>query len=379
MKDARLVLRNLRRRPGRSLLTLAGTAAAVLVILLVEALGAGADAALADATAARTLLVYRAHRYCPQTSSLPQRYGDVLARVPGVESVLPVKVFLNNCRTSLDVVAFHGVPAAAALEQRALRVVAGEAARFVSEPDAALVGRDVAARKGLSVGDRFRFGGLDVKVVGVFEDDSPVREGLILTHLDFLQRSAPVDRPGEVTQFELRLRPEADPLAVAAAIDAAFAADEAPTSTWPMARHVARATRDLRELLRFARGLGLACALLVLVLVANAVLLSAHERRHETALLRVLGFGPVRIAGQQLAEALALTLAGGALGAGLALALVHGAHPGLGAEGVPVPLRVGAGLLAGTGLLLAALGVLAGLLPALAAACRPWPPASGRA
>jgi putative ABC transport system permease protein len=41
---------------------------------------------------------------------LPERYTRAIAEMPGVESVLPVKVFMNNCRASLDLVTFQGVP-----------------------------------------------------------------------------------------------------------------------------------------------------------------------------------------------------------------------------------------------------------------------------
>ncbi len=371
MKDARLVARNLRRRPGRTLLAVLGIGLALLMIVLVESLGAGLDAVLADADAARTLIVYRAHRYCPQTSSLPERYAGRIAQVPGVESVLPVKVFLDNCRASLDLVAFHGVPAGDALRLRGVDVVEGDAQRFVREADAALVGGAFAARKGLSVGDRFRFGGIDVKVAGIFRDPAPAREGLILTHLEFLQRAGPVDRPGEVTQFEVRVADAARAQAVAEAIDAEFATAEAPTDTRPEALHLQGATRDLRELLRFARWLGLACALVVLALVGNTLFMSVHERTSELAMLRVLGFTGARLCAQVLGEALLLAAAGGALGLCAALAVLSATHLTLGAEGVPVGLAASPALLARAAALALGAGALAGLFPALLSARRP--------
>jgi len=366
-----LVRRNLLRRPGRTLLTLAGVAAALLMLVLVEALGQGLQGALSGADAARTLVVYRANRYCPQTSHLPEWYGERLATLPGVESVLPVKVFLNNCRASLDVVAFHGVPPQAALEQRGLTVVQGDASRFVAEDDAALVGRAFAARKGLEPGDRFRFGGIDVKVAGVFASDTPVREGLILTHLQFLQRSGPVDRPGEVTQFEVRAAPGSDPDALGRDIDALFADAEAPTDTRAEAAFLQRATRDLQEILGFARALGLACAVVVLVLVANTMLVSVHERTRELAVLRALGAGEGRLAVLVLAESLLLAAVGGAAGLLAAAGVLGATHLTLGAEGVPVELAMTPGLLLRGAALALGAGAAAGLFPALLAARRP--------
>ena len=110
MKLLRLVWKNLRRRPGRTLLTVGGVGCALALLVLVESLSLGLERALSTTDAARTLVVYRKNRYCPQTSFLPEWYVQGIEDLEGVEGVLPVKVFLNNCRASLDQVTFHGAP-----------------------------------------------------------------------------------------------------------------------------------------------------------------------------------------------------------------------------------------------------------------------------
>ena len=52
-----------------------------------------------------TLVVYRENRFCPSTSRLPEYYKDEIVKIDGVESVIPVQIVVNNCGTSLDVVA----------------------------------------------------------------------------------------------------------------------------------------------------------------------------------------------------------------------------------------------------------------------------------
>ena len=78
-----------------------------------------------------------------------------------------MQVFLNNCRASVDLVTFQA-PVERMLESRNLTVVDGDLGRFVAEDDAALVGIDFAERKELRVGQSFPFGGIDVKVAGIF-------------------------------------------------------------------------------------------------------------------------------------------------------------------------------------------------------------------
>ena len=342
MRLAMLTARNLRRRPLRTLLTVLGVASAMLLFVLVESLSAGLDAALSGSSAARTLIVYRQNRYCPQTSFLPERYQSLIAAVPGVESVLPVKVFLSNCRASLDIVVFQGAPPAELLRARELEVIEGDVARFASENDGALVGREFATRRGLAPGDRFRFGGIDVNVAGVFRSSEPVEEGVVLTHLEFLQRAGPVDRLGTVTQFEVRIDDPAHAAEIGREIDARLRTAEEPTDTRPKLAFLETATRDLREILRFGRWLALACVAVVLALVANTVLMSVQERVKEFGVFRTLGYRSSRVFALVLGEALLLGACGAALGLAAALVVIRTQHLSIGSEGVPVAFLLSA-------------------------------------
>jgi putative ABC transport system permease protein len=57
-----------------------------------------------------TLIVFRANRFCPATSRLPEHYGDRIARMDGVSSVVPQLIVVNNCGASLDVITYRGIP-----------------------------------------------------------------------------------------------------------------------------------------------------------------------------------------------------------------------------------------------------------------------------
>ncbi|MCY3002815.1 MAG: ABC transporter permease [Planctomycetota bacterium] len=296
MKLLRLVAKNLRRRPMRTLLTVGGVACAMLMLVLVQSLGAGLDRALSGSEAARTLIVYRLNRYCPQTSFLPEWYGPRIEQLDGVASVLPVKVYLNNCRASLDIVPFNGVPAERLAGSRKFDMLDGDYERFLSERDSALVGRAFAERKHLSVGDQFRFGGINVKVAGIFGSSEPVEEGTVVTHLEYLQRAVAVNRLGTVTQFEVKIDDPSRAKEISASIDDLFRTGPEPTDTRPRILFLEHATRDLREILRFAELLGLACVAVVLALVANTVAMSVQERVREFGVFRTLGFHARHIA-----------------------------------------------------------------------------------
>jgi len=371
----RLVAANLRRRLLRTLLTVGGVTAAIALFLLVESLSAGLDAALSGGESARTLIVYRQNRYCPQTSFLPQSDAPLIEKIDGVESVLPVKVFLSNCRTSLDVVAFHGVPAEQLFAARRIELVAGNRADFERRADAALVGRAFAARRGLDVGETFRFNRFEVVVAGIFKSPEPIEESLIVTHLETLQRSSAVQQLGTVTQFEVKVRDPARARAIAEEIDALLATSAAPTDTRLKAAFLESATADLRELLSFGRLFGACCVVVMLVLVANTVAMAVGERRAELAVLRTLGFRPGRLARLLLSESCALALAGGALGIAAALATIAATRLTLGVEGVMVGFAVSPLLVAKGFAIAAAAGAIAAALPAWRSTNAPIPAA----
>ncbi len=368
MRWSLFVRRNLLRRPGRTALTVIGIAFGTLLLVLVEGLSAGLERALSGSESARTLIVYRQNRYCPQTSFLPERYTREIEGIEGVTSVLPLKVFLSNCRASLDIVSFQGAPIERLLAARDMEILAGDIGTFQRERDAALVGREFAQRRGLEVGDSFQLGNIGIKVAGTFRSGEPVEESVVLTHLEFLQRAGPVDRLGTVTQYEVKVEDPAQAEAIAREIDARFATAEEPTDTRPKLAFLETATRDLREVLRFARLLALGCVAVVLTLVGNTVLMAVVERMGEMGVLRTIGFHGRHLAQAVLLEGAVYALFGYALGLIAAYALIATTHLSIGAEGVSVSFLVTGSVVLRALILAIGAALIAALIPALQAA-----------
>src|SRR5687768_8015371 len=124
------ILKTLWGHRTRTLLTVSGAAVALFVFCCVAAIGEGLDRLANNATADRTLIVFQANRFCPFTSSLPEDYSRSIAKLPGVADVIPIKVYTNNCRASLDVIVFHGIPAEKLRASRDLTVASGSWADF---------------------------------------------------------------------------------------------------------------------------------------------------------------------------------------------------------------------------------------------------------
>lgn len=357
------ILKNIWRQRTRTLLTISGAAVALFVFSFVGAVSQGLDELTRGKQSERSLIVFQANRFCPFTSKLPEDYSRRIEKLPGVRDVVPIQVYMNNCRASLDVVVFHGIPAEKLRAARDLRLVSGSWGEFEKHRDAGLVGQAVARRRGLSVGQRFSIGELTVTVAGIFQA-APAEENFIYTHLEFLQRTRGLHAVGSVTQFEVQLTEDADADSVARAIDDTFRGAQVVTDTRPRGVFEANAVGDLVDLIGFARYLGFACVGLVLALVATTTIMAVRDRVREHALLQTLGFSGRRILILVLVESLIVSVAGGMLGVSLALGFLSFSGLAIGTEGVTIAFLPSWSLLT-TGLSAsAAVGLLAGAVPA---------------
>ena len=367
-----LVARQITRRRARTVLTVSGVAVAMFLFCAVQAMQTGVKKATQTAADETTLIVYRQNRYCPFASRLPEYYGERIARVPGVAAVTPVQVVVSNCRTSLDVVTFRGVPEEqiGALFGDEVEFVEGSLEEWRRRTDAAVIGETLARRRGLSVGDRFDAVGVTVYIAGVIRSPRAQDQNVGYVHLPFLQQSAGARKLGIVTQFNVRVIDSSRLEEVAKAIDAEFARDPDPTSTSSEQAFVARAAQDVVRIAGFAKWLGWGCLAAVLALVGNAIVLSVQDRVREHAVLQTLGFRGSLIAGLTIAESALLALLGGALGALAALAVIRWGAFAITAEGLSVPVIATASVFL-IGLALSALlGVIAGVVPAWQASRR---------
>jgi putative ABC transport system permease protein len=362
------VLKGLWRHRARTVLTVSGSAVALFVFCFVGAVQEGLHRLTQDRRAERMLIVFQENRFCPATSRLPEDYAGVIAKMPGVDDVVPIKVFTNNCRASLDVVVFNGMPPDKLKSARDLRLLSGDWADFAARTDAAVAGQAVAKRRNLKPGDKFTVGEVTVAVVGVFQSSVAAEDNCIYTHLDFLQRSKGRNTSGTVTQLEVRLTPHADAQATASAIDDRFRGGPVATTTRPKGVFQADTLSDLAELIGLAHWLGYACVGLVLSLVATTTVMAAQDRIKEHAVLQTLGLRPLRLFRLVVAESLLQALAGGFLGVGMATLLLAWAGFAVGTEGVTIAFEPSVGLALWGAAVSAAVGLLAGFAPGWQAA-----------
>lgn len=362
------VLKTLLRHRTRSLLTVSGGAVAMFVFCLVGSVQEGLRRLTTGHDADRCLIVFQENRFCPTSSRLPEDYSAKIQKVDGVKAVMPIQVWTNNCRASLDIVVFNGADPEQIQAMRPLNLVQGTWESFRSQRDAAIVGRNVARRRSLEIGDQFTIGQISVKVVGIFASQVASEENLIYTSLSFLQFANGADASGLVTQLEVLLETGADPDVVAADIDHSLRSGAVATSTRRKGAFQASTLSDLLDLIGFAHWLGYACVGLVLSLVATTTVMSVQDRIKEYAVLQTIGLRPLQTLRLVLAESTMLCVVGGLLGTSLATTVLSLGGFAIGAEGATIAFRPSLTLFVTGAIVSILVGILAGIAPAIGAA-----------
>ncbi len=362
------VLKSLWRHRARTALTVSGTAVALFVFCVVGAVQQGLDRLTRSSHADRTLVAFQENQFCPANSRLPEDYARIIANLHGVKDVVPIQVFTNNCRASLDMVVFNGLPPGKLPAARNLELLSGTWSAYEGRADAALVGQAVARRRNLNVGQHFTVGEVTVFIAGVFASSVAAEDNFIYTHLDFLQRAPGRNVVGTVTQLEVRLDDHADSEATAATIDARFRNGPVATMTQPKGVFQREAIADLAELIGFTQWLGYACLGLVFSLVATTTVMAVQDRIREHAVLQTLGLRPMRVFRLVVAESLLQSAAGGFLGMGLGMLLLSWGSFSIGTEGVAIAFEPSLSLAFSGAVVSAAVGLLAGLAPGYQAA-----------
>lgn len=362
------VLKQIKRSPIRSSLTLGGIAIAMFLFVMVESMRSGVQEATEMTAGETTLVVYRENRYCPFSSRLPQYYEDRIEQIDGVASVVPIQIHVSNCGASLDVVTFRGVPRDSI--QHAIAkdgvIVEGSISDWKKRGDSAIVGSALAKRRGIKVGDLFSAAGIDVFVAGIQETSQAQDKNAAIVQLPFLQEAARKGGTGTiVTQFNVQVEDHNNLELVASSIDETFAHDEHPTSTFPEKAFVGRAARDIVQLAEVAGMLAWGALAAVFALVANAVVLAMRDRVRDHAVLQTLGYTGWLIGWMVLLEGAIIALIGGLLGGLAAFLTVQFGQFNMTMEGVNIEMATGPSAAIMGVVLALGLGMFAALIPAL--------------
>jgi putative ABC transport system permease protein len=207
---------------------------------------------------------------------------------------------------------------------------------------------------------------------GIFDSDEVHYNGTDTTvmyfHFKYLYEST--QQRSAVGNYAIKIDDPSRAGAIGQAIDAVFENSDTQTHTETEAAFRAGLVSAAGNLAPLLNSIALIVIITILLVTANTMAMAIRERRTEIAVLKTLGFSSRLVMGLVLAESLALALTGGVGGALAGRAMIH-ALPTLPLVGDAVRnfprLDLSPTVAATAVALTMALGLGAGLLPALAA------------
>jgi putative ABC transport system permease protein len=272
---------------------------------------------------------------------LPEKYAELLGRVPGVAAVSPVVTWTTTFGNGFYVV--YGIdPERFSSIGGGLRMVEGRALRGAGE---VVVDSRLASAARLAVGDRMELLGSSFEVVGVSKEGVGARIFLPIRELQSM-----LHQEDRVSLFFVRCASPAVVKATAAAIEAALKGVRCQILEG-FADEMARSMTGLREFIGAITGTTLVVSLLV---VALAMYMTILEKTREIGILRSLGASRATIMGNVVLESVLLTGGGVIAGYGLtigAVAALRAWYPLLNVEITPYWIVVAGGLGLASGLL----------------------------
>jgi putative ABC transport system permease protein len=199
---------------------------------------------------------------------------------------------------------------------------------FIHERTACVIGRDLAKAFGFHLGDRIPLEGdifpgkFEFTVRGIF--DAASNSNVMYFNKEYIDQALPERRRGLVDTFYILIDDPQHSARVAEAIDAQFHNSTGQTKTESEQAFVIGFLSMLGDVRMFLIWISAAVMFTILLVSGNTMAMSVRERVREVGVLKTLGFTPGTILGLILGEAVAISIAGGAIGYLISMLLLKG-------------------------------------------------------
>jgi len=331
MELLRLLFCNALRHKLRSVLTIIGVAVAVMAFALLRTVVAAWYAGV-EASSANRLITRHAVSF---VFPLPLAYRERIYQIPGVEKVTfaiwfsGVYIDKNQffARLAVDSESFFTVYPEYVLDKDQLDA-------FQKQRNACVIGIDLARRYNLKVGDIMNLEGdvypgqWEFVVRGIYQPrDQTADPTIMMFHYKYvderLRQEAP-GRAGNIGWYVVRIANADDAAVVSEAIDKLFENSPAETKTETERAFQQNFLSSASAVITAMNVMSFVIIGIILLVVGNTMIMSARERTHEFAVLKVLGFSGGQLFFLLAGESLILALTGSAIGLAATLPAVQG-------------------------------------------------------
>lgn len=314
-----LVVSNVRQRPIRTLVSVAGVALGVCLIMLFTGLARGmsGDLQRRAANVRAEILFTRpgSMQLTGSTANLSTKYVELLKAVDGVEEALPVVVYVLQGNRGFGFERIEGVEWEQYARVNQLQIESGRAPQANDE---IVVDQTKARSNHLAVGTSIKLlGEQPYRVVGIYSPESTAR---VKTTLAGLQVA--LESPGKCTYILIKIREGADKLDVAKRIEKQIPGNKIQFTDEVFAG-LEKSIPYLGVFLRILVGLAAVVSALVVML---AMYTTITERTREIGILKAMGASRRYIVMIIETEALLISAVGLVAGFALSFVLGYGIH-----------------------------------------------------
>jgi putative ABC transport system permease protein len=366
MTLTRFVSKNAFRNKRRSILTVLSIAFSLLLLTLMMTLWRSFY--LSDASAESAQRLITRHKVS-LTFNLPAYYREKIRSVPGVTAVVPTSWFgglYKDDKPENFFAQFGTDPEEFFKVYRDITISPKEVSDWQHDRQGVIVDDSLAKKHGWKLGDRIVLKGtiypvdLELYIRGIFH--SQPDDQSVYFNTKYVEEAVPFFK-GKAGTFGILADSPDDVSKVAAAVDDLFRNAPEPTKTESEKAFGLEFVAMLGNVKAFILSICSAVVFATLLVSANTMAMSIRERTREVAVLKTLGFTRNAVLGLFISEAVALSLAGGLLGALGAygfIALISRAMQGMSFFPI-VPVSLGSILVAVT--VSGAVGLLSAAIP----------------
>ena len=371
MKYLHLVVANLGRHILRTVLTVASVALALFLFASLRSVTTTMAAAAQFGGARRLVTLNATGLVFP----LPLAYTNRIKALPGVTGLSWANWFGGRYGDGKNFFANFAVDAESYLALYPEIVMpADQKQAFVQDRTGAIIGDRLISQFGWKLGQNVTLQGTifpgdwTFKIDGVYHPTDPaIGDNVLIFHHDYFDER--IGRAGIAGWYIVEIDDPSRGPAIAKTIDDLFRNSSSPTKTGTEREFQASFATMWGNVSFLMSTIGLAVVFAILLVTANAMMMSARERTGEIAVLKTVGFSDKLLFTLVMVEAGAMALTGAAIGLGAATLLYPAIH--FNGAGFLPGFKVATstlifGVLVALGLMLAS-----GLVPALRAARLP--------
>lgn len=376
MKFLPLTFRNLLRRPVRTILVFLATTVAFLLFGILMILRVAFTMGVEVAGADRLMMLNKMGFIQP----IPVSYVEKIRAVPGVKLVTHASWFGGIYQDpSTNVFEFAVEPETYMAMYPEFKLPPEQMKAWQADKQGFIAGRDLADRFGWKIGDKIPIQGTfnrpkggdgktwEFNLVGIYDGEPETDKTQFLFRWDYLDEARTLPQ-GNVGWVLIKVDDANRAGELSKSIDRLFENSSFETKTETEGAMAQSFANQVGNIGAIVTAISAVVLLMVLLIAASQMSLAVRERTNEIGALKAIGFGDTQVLVLILIESTALSLAAGSVGLGIAWLLGQGGDP----TGGFMPIWVlKTGDMAIGFVLAAAVGLIAGALPALGASRLP--------